>query len=40
MVEVQVKSGEYYEGILHTSCPDKGYGVILKMARKKERYRF
>jgi len=36
MVEVQVKSGEFYEGILHTACPDKGFPVILKMARKKD----
>jgi len=33
MVEVQVKSGEYYEGILHTVS--SGTHIVLKMARKK-----
>lgn len=35
-VEAQVKSGEIFEGIMHTACTDKGLGVVLKMARKKE----
>ncbi len=31
-----MKTGEYYEGILHTATTDKGLGVVLKMARKKD----
>jgi hypothetical protein len=36
MVQVQVKSGATYEGIFHTAQADKGFGVVLMMARKKE----
>jgi hypothetical protein len=36
VVQVQVKSGEVYEGIFHTACTEKGFGVVLKMARKKD----
>lgn len=36
MVLVQVKSGASYEGIFHTATTEKGFGVVLKMARKKE----
>jgi len=36
IVEIQVKTGEYYEGILHSTTTDKGLGAILKMAKKKE----
>lgn len=37
-VEVQVRSGELFEGILHTVSTEKGsgIGVVLRMARKKE----
>jgi len=38
MVEVQVKSGDIFEGILHTVGTEKGMGVMLKMARKKRFY--
>lgn len=34
-VEVQVKNGERYEGVLHTVTTTEGLGVVLKMARKK-----
>ncbi len=34
---VQVKDGSFYEGILHAVNSDKGFGVILQMARKKEK---
>jgi hypothetical protein len=36
VVQVQVKSGIVYEGIFHTACPDKGFGVVLKMAKRKD----
>lgn len=35
-VEVQVKSGDIFEGVLHTANTEKGIGIILKMARKKD----
>jgi len=42
-VEVQVRSGEVYEGIFHSSnvggipgSSEKNFGVVLKMARKKD----
>jgi hypothetical protein len=31
-----VKTGEFYEGILHSATTDKGLGVVLKMAKKKD----
>uniref|UniRef100_A0A0A9CEH1 Ataxin 2 SM domain-containing protein n=1 Tax=Arundo donax TaxID=35708 RepID=A0A0A9CEH1_ARUDO len=33
-VEVQVRDGSAYAGVLHTACVDGGYGVVLKKARK------
>ncbi|KAJ7519011.1 hypothetical protein O6H91_20G019100 [Diphasiastrum complanatum] len=32
-VEVQVKNGSIYSGIFHTANAEKGFGVVLKMAR-------
>lgn len=36
MVQVQVKNGAIYEGIFHTATTEKGFGAVLKMARKRE----
>lgn len=36
LVEVQVKSGEVFEGYFHTATTERGYGVVLKFAHKKE----
>ncbi|WOL15700.1 hypothetical protein Cni_G24481 [Canna indica] len=33
-VEVQVKDGSLYSGILHTACFDSDHGIVLKKARK------
>ncbi|XP_062183937.1 uncharacterized protein LOC133887930 isoform X4 [Phragmites australis] len=33
-VEVQVRDGSAYAGVLHTACVDGGYGVVLKKAKK------
>ncbi|RLM73110.1 uncharacterized protein C2845_PM15G22760 [Panicum miliaceum] len=33
-VEVQVRDGSAYAGVLHTACVDDGYGVVLKKAKK------
>ncbi|URD74936.1 Ataxin-2 C-terminal region, partial [Musa troglodytarum] len=33
-VEVQVKDGSLYSGILHTACFEKDQGIVLKKARK------
>ncbi|OEL36988.1 hypothetical protein BAE44_0001991 [Dichanthelium oligosanthes] len=33
-VEVQVRDGSAYAGVLHTASVDDGYGVVLKKARK------
>ncbi|TVU16205.1 hypothetical protein EJB05_39757, partial [Eragrostis curvula] len=33
-VEVQVRDGSAYAGVLHAACVDAGYGVVLKKARK------
>ncbi|XP_062226825.1 uncharacterized protein LOC133925034 [Phragmites australis] len=33
-VEVQVRDGSAYAGVLHTAVVDGGYGVVLKKARK------
>lgn len=33
---MQVKNGAIYEGIFHTANTDKGMGIILKMAKKKD----
>ncbi|KAL6651433.1 hypothetical protein ACP70R_010358 [Stipagrostis hirtigluma subsp. patula] len=33
-VEVQVRDGSAYAGVLHTACVDGGYGIVLKKARK------
>lgn len=35
-MEVGVKTGDVFEGLLHTVCTEKGLGVVLKMARKKD----
>jgi hypothetical protein len=33
-VEVQVRDGSAYAGVLHTASVEGGYGVVLKKARK------
>ncbi|XP_066343915.1 uncharacterized protein [Miscanthus floridulus] len=33
-VEVRVRDGSAYAGVLHTACVDAGYGVVLKKAKK------
>ncbi|XP_072955352.1 uncharacterized protein [Typha angustifolia] len=33
-VEIQVKDGSTYSGIFHTACVEKGYGIVLKKAKK------
>ncbi|PAN40200.1 hypothetical protein GQ55_7G291400 [Panicum hallii var. hallii] len=33
-VEVQVRDGSAYDGVLHTACVNDGYGVVLKKAKK------
>ncbi|PWZ39409.1 hypothetical protein Zm00014a_027070 [Zea mays] len=33
-VEVRVRDGSTYSGVLHTACVDAGYGVVLKKAKK------
>lgn len=35
-MQVHVKSGAIFEGIFHTANTEKGFGVVLKMAKKKE----
>jgi hypothetical protein len=35
-VEVQVKDGTIFEGLFHTANTEKGYGVVLRLARKKD----
>jgi small nuclear ribonucleoprotein (snRNP)-like protein len=35
-VELQVRTGEMYEGILHAVSTDKGLGCVIKMAHKKD----
>eukprot|EP01114_Cavostelium_apophysatum_P016933 TRINITY_DN4916_c1_g1_i1.p1 TRINITY_DN4916_c1_g1~~TRINITY_DN4916_c1_g1_i1.p1 ORF type:complete len:750 (-),score=197.97 TRINITY_DN4916_c1_g1_i1:36-2285(-) len=37
VVEVQVKSGERFEGVFYTATTEKGLGILLKMARRKDK---
>lgn len=35
LVEVTLKNGDSYEGVLHASCPpEDGFGIVLKMVKK------